>query len=1091
MQIPAFAATDDTAVQTGAQVQTSVNSQVGEILSNAINEETSRVQSPDNYFIDSITVSGNTATVNYSALIDCQLVVGVYEKCTPDSKIYESMITLGTASVKKEEQTAIVVFQDTVMPQYFQLRAYLIRDDGALLSEEYVESGYTKEIMDLKASSTSDYTPDRVLNLDSNNETNFAVLKDNVKVLVPDSSANIIQTSENGTYQIQNLSEALEKGDVVAIRTDNEGGNQDAAVFRVNTVSKIGSITTITADKNFDAAEAFAFMKVEIDPDESVSKFEPAGGQQPKPQSKPEQSESGNKETSSNSAEFYITWDAEHDGSHTEFSAGVTLSGTISWDIGINYYLADEISSSLITYDITGEGKVTVDAEFALYIPLPIGNIIINVLDAFKLDVGIYVKLDLVASVDGTVSFTLSNTRDDSFCVTDFDAGVEFTGFLGFVAKFETKALCIERETEYGIGAKITLSPSYDQHQGCTHCVNGEISVIFYGNTEKENKIIDRKSGVYREIVLSKCDIYISDSCGFGFGSCPNKLGDSVSDNTGQSDADNNSIEKYLDFIDNGDGTYSVTLKANITERCDLLEIPAYYNGGKVTRIVRDDVILPSRRGIYRITIPDTVTTIDDYAFRGCTNLKSIEIPESVTTIGNSVFFGCENFIEVNFLCSGKSPDKTIKSGMFQGCNLRKVTLPYGLTTIPNWLFYNQSHLSEIVIPDSVTSIYDNAFHGCTSLSKIEIPDSVTHIGDSAFYRCTSLSKIEIPDSVTSIGYYAFKGCTSLSEIIMPEKIDDMGGGVFQNCTSLKRVVASFGVRTFSAGNVTVSTTNYIPDTAFCGCTALQSVTIPDCIQRIDNDAFNGCKSLTDITLPSTIRVICDNSFANCKNLTSITLSPDIEIDCTAFSSCDNLSYIYFEGTTDEWNSIKWYEDDLGKQIDYDPSFVNYAKVICRKDNKIISYEKGQPTPTISNYGTVQSGSTAKQPLQTTLTNLIPDTLYNFYCYTGSTFNANELLYITQGKTDENGNLSVTYYPVEKNGAAQNTVEDAKCFPSAILGDIDLDGKINIADVVLLQKWLLAMPDAVLLVWEAGDINGDKKLNAKDLTELKRALLEA
>ena len=550
MQIPAFAATDDTAVQTGAQVQTSANSQVGEILSNAINEETSKVQSPDNYFIDSITVSGNTATVNYSALIDCQLVVGVYEKCTPDSKIYESMITLGTASVKKEEQTAIVVFQDTVMPQYFQLRAYLIRDDGALLSEEYVESGYTKEIMDLKASSTFDYNPDQVLNLDSNNETNFAVFKDNVKVLGPDSSVNIIQTSENVKYQIQNLSKALEKGDVVAIRTDKEGSGQDAAVFRVDEVSKIGSITTITADKNFDAAEAFAFMKVEIDPDESVSKFEPADGQQPKPQSKPEQSESGNKETSSNSASFYITWDAEHDGSHTEFSADVTLSGTISWDIGINYYLADEISSSLITYDITGEGEVTVDAEFALYIPLPIGNININVLDAFKLDVGIYVKLDLVASVKGTVSFTLSNTRDDSFCVTDFDAGVEFTGFLGFVAKFEIKALCIESEIEFGIGAKITLSPSYDQHQGCTHCVNGEISVIFYRNTEMENKIIDGKSGVYLEKVLTKCDIYISDSCGFGIGTCPNKLGDSVSDNTGQSGDEASSDPADIELTD-------------------------------------------------------------------------------------------------------------------------------------------------------------------------------------------------------------------------------------------------------------------------------------------------------------------------------------------------------------------------------------------------------------------------------------------------------------------------------------------------------------------------------------------------------------
>lgn len=973
MQIPAFAATDDTAVQTGAQVQTSANSQVGEILSNAINEETSKVQSPDNYFIDSITVSGNTATVNYSALIDCQLVVGVYEKCTPDSKIYESMITLGTASVKKEEQTAIVVFQDTVMPQYFQLRAYLIRDDGALLSEEYVESGYTKEIMDLKASSTFDYNPDQVLNLDSNNETNFAVLKDNVKVLVPDSSANIIQTSENGTYQIQNLSKALEKGDVVAIRTDNEGSNQDAAVFRVDTVSKSGSITTITADSNFDAAEAFAFMKVEIDPDESVSKFEPADGIEI---AQPSQPAPGQK-VFSNSVTFSKIGEVDNDNTHAELSLGYSFSGTIEWNIGIDYYLADHFTDSLLYFEISGSFGGSVGAEADLFIP--IGEVSAEVFDSFRLVAGIYIEVDISASVNFATDFSFSTSGDNSF---DFrTCELEGSGFLGIVSRLKTKVGDFEREAVGGIGAKITLSRPFVDHQGCKTCLEGDVSVIVYGRLENND------TELYNEIALLKNDIYLSDPLGFGIGTCPNKLGGgSASDNTGQSDADNNSIEKYLDFIDNGDGTYSVTLKANITERCDPLVIPAYYNGGKVISIIKNDS--------------------NDHPYRG--GIISIIIPDTVTEVGDDAFDGCANFMEVTFLSSGKLTDKTINQYAFDRCRLRKVTLPYGLTQIPNSFFYYQYGLSEVVIPDSVTTIGDEAFRDCRELTKIEIPDSVTSIGDGAFNSCTSLSKIEIPDSVTHIGDSAFRGCTSLSNFEIPDSVTSIGTCAFSNCT----------------------------------------------------------------------------------NLTSITLSPDIDINSTSFSICSNLSYIYFEGTTDEWNSIKWY-DVLGKQIDYDPYFVNYAKVICRKDNKIISYEKGQPTPTISNYGTVQSGSTAKQPLQTTLTNLIPDTLYNFYCYTGSTFNAKELLYITQGKTDENGNLSVTYYPVEKNGAAQNTVEDAKCFPSTILGDMDLDGKINIADVVLLQKWLLAMPDTVLLVWEAGDINGDKKLNAKDLTELKRALLEA
>ena len=56
--------------------------------------------------------------------------------------------------------------------------------------------------------------------------------------------------------------------------------------------------------------------------------------------------------------------------------------------------------------------------------------------------------------------------------------------------------------------------------------------------------------------------------------------------------------------------------------------------------------------------------------------------------------------------------------------------------------------------------------------------------------------------------------------------------------------------------------------------------------------------------------------------------------------------------------------------------------------------------------------------------------------------------------------------------------------------DLNADGQFDIADAVLLQKWLLAEPDTVLPVWQAGDLNADNRLNAADLTLMKRALLE-
>lgn len=73
--------------------------------------------------------------------------------------------------------------------------------------------------------------------------------------------------------------------------------------------------------------------------------------------------------------------------------------------------------------------------------------------------------------------------------------------------------------------------------------------------------------------------------------------------------------------------------------------------------------------------------------------------------------------------------------------------------------------------------------------------------------------------------------------------------------------------------------------------------------------------------------------------------------------------------------------------------------------------------------------------------------------------------------------------------ADSNSVQITIIVYPVMQGDINLDGNITIADAVLLQKWLLALPDTILPDWKAGDMNGDGKLNAVDLTLLKRALL--
>ena len=145
---------------------------------------------------------------------------------------------------------------------------------------------------------------------------------------------------------------------------------------------------------------------------------------------------------------------------------------------------------------------------------------------------------------------------------------------------------------------------------------------------------------------------------------------------------------------------------------------------------------------VKKVVIEDGVTSIGDYAFRGCSSLTSITLPDSVTSIGDCAFVFCVG-------------------------------------------------LSSITLPDSVTSIGDSAFKNCSSLTSITIPDRVTSIESRAFTGCSSLTSITIPDSVTSIGYATFAGCSSLTSITIPDSVTSIGESAFSNCSSLQTISLS------------------------------------------------------------------------------------------------------------------------------------------------------------------------------------------------------------------------------------------------------------------------------------------------------------
>lgn len=280
------------------------------------------------------------------------------------------------------------------------------------------------------------------------------------------------------------------------------------------------------------------------------------------------------------------------------------------------------------------------------------------------------------------------------------------------------------------------------------------------------------------------------------------------------------------------------------------------------------------------------LTSIPDYAFRNCTNLKRIVIPEGVTSIGSDAFHGCTNLESIIL-------PKTLKSignNAFYGCSgLTSITIPNSVTSIGERTFYNCTGLTNVTIPNSVTSIGNSAFYGCTGLTNVTIGNSVTSIGNDAFRGCSGLTSIIIPNSVISIGGGTFSGCSGLMTVTISNSITSIGNSTFHGCTSLMQVKISdlaawcnidfgdsysnplyYARHLFLNGEevkdlVIPNSVTSIGATAFSNCTSLTSATIPNSVIAIGKESFAYCFKLTSVNIPSSVNTIGDYAFLSCK----------------------------------------------------------------------------------------------------------------------------------------------------------------------------------------------------------------------------------
>jgi hypothetical protein len=300
---------------------------------------------------------------------------------------------------------------------------------------------------------------------------------------------------------------------------------------------------------------------------------------------------------------------------------------------------------------------------------------------------------------------------------------------------------------------------------------------------------------------------------------------------------------------------------------CEALEYNEYDNGLYLGNKENPYAFLIEKKStdITACSIKDTCKIIGYRAFSGCKALTSIEISNSVTEIGGHAFEGCEalKYHEYDnglYLGNKENPYAFLIKAKTK--DITSCLIDEECYNIANEAFNGCRRLTNIEIPDSVTIIGSRAFEDCKALTSIEIPNSVTKIGFWAFSRCEALTSIEIPCSVTIIGSRAFEDCEALTSIEIPNSVTKIGSWAFNGCKALKKIKIPNSV-------------TEIEDFTFGWCEALTSVKIPNSVTSVGMGAFYWCKALKKIKIPNSVTIIEGRPFVDCEALTNIDVAED------------------------------------------------------------------------------------------------------------------------------------------------------------------------------------------------------------------------
>ena len=348
------------------------------------------------------------------------------------------------------------------------------------------------------------------------------------------------------------------------------------------------------------------------------------------------------------------------------------------------------------------------------------------------------------------------------------------------------------------------------------------------------------------------------------------------------------------------------------------------------------DYLLYKVNNCESLILPESLTTIGNWTFRGMSKLGGIVIPNAVTTIGTYAF--ADDIALESAKLSTSCP--WLKEGLFSECGkLQAITIPMGVNKMDTQMFTNCTSLASVTFDDDkdliemaygssdannglfrdspVETLYlgrwlsyntevpsRSPFYSIAELKNLTLGKYLKVVDKYMFSYCTGLENVYVPDNITSINMWGFRGCSALKSVRFSENLSQIGDYGFSECASLDNV-------TFPASMTSTSDNSFsncsslrnldlgksllvIGPSAFENDSILSGVNIPETVYGLGVGAFKSCVSLPYVKIPKgDLTTVSKESFKGCNGIEWISLSENItSLGENAFEGCSGIKYV-------------------------------------------------------------------------------------------------------------------------------------------------------------------------------------------------------